>query len=268
MLNFNLDYGRFLLESDITYRQKVAVIGKEVVDELFPFQNPLGEKITINGQKFVVVGVLQEKGTSMRGSSDNKVVIPITTGQRLLGSTEIRTVYLTASSSEVVDTVISQLQSRLVKKFKSEDNFNIFSQTEMLSTVSEVTGTMTAMLGGIAGISLIVGGIGIMNIMLVSVTERTREIGIRKAIGAKKSDILIQFLIESVVLSGMGGLLGLITGIAGSGMISGLVGFETVISPRILIIAIAFSVFVGVFFGIYPANKAARLNPVDALRYE
>ncbi|NPV44595.1 MAG: FtsX-like permease family protein [Firmicutes bacterium] len=268
VLNFNLDYGRFLLESDITYRQKVAVIGKEVVDELFPFQNPLGEKITINGQKFVVVGVLQEKGTSMRGSSDNKVVIPITTGQRLLGSTEIRTVYLTASSSEVVDTVISQLQSRLVKKFKSEDNFNIFSQTEMLSTVSEVTGTMTAMLGGIAGISLIVGGIGIMNIMLVSVTERTREIGIRKAIGAKKSDILIQFLIESVVLSGMGGLLGLITGIAGSGMISGLVGFETVISPRILIIAIAFSVFVGVFFGIYPANKAARLNPVDALRYE
>lgn len=268
VLNFNLDYGRFLLESDIIRRQKVAVIGKEIADELFPLQNPLGERITINGQKFVVVGVLQEKGTSMRGSSDNKVVIPITTGQRLLGSTEIRTVYLTASSSEVVDTVISQLQIRLVKKFKSEDNFNIFSQTEMLSTVSEVTGTMTAMLGGIAGISLIVGGIGIMNIMLVSVTERTREIGIRKAIGAKKSDILTQFLIESVVLSGMGGILGLITGIVGSNLISGLIGFETVISPRILIIAIAFSVFVGIFFGIYPANKAARLNPVDALRYE
>lgn len=204
----------------------------------------------------------------MGGSSDNKIIIPITTGMRLMGDTGIKTVYVQADSAEAVDTAELYLNNYLIKKFKDEDNYKIFNQSEMLSTVNEVTGTLTAMLGGIAGISLLVGGIGIMNIMLVSVTERTREIGIRKAIGAKHSDILIQFLIESIVISGLGGIIGIILGIGGSHLISGMVGFDTVISLNILLIASLFSIIVGVVFGIYPANKAARLNPIEALRYE
>jgi putative ABC transport system permease protein len=266
--NYRVSSGRFLLENDITQRQRTAVIGKEIVDELFPFHNPVGERIKINGQTFTVIGVLEEKGTSAMGSGDNKVIIPITTGQRLAGNTGIRTVYIQAASPEQVDTAELYLNNYLIKKFKSEDGYRIFNQSEMLSTISEVTGILTATLAGIAGISLLVGGIGIMNIMLVSVTERTREIGIRKALGAKHANILVQFLIEAVVISGLGGIIGIIFGISGSMVISNLAGFNTVISVNVILLASMFSILVGVIFGIYPANKAALLNPIDALRYE
>lgn len=268
VLNYEVASGRFLMESDVTGRQKVAVIGKEIVDELFPFQNPLGERIKVNGQTFTIIGTLKEKGTSMAGSSDNKVIIPITVGLRLSGDTGIRNIYIQAASPEDVETAELFINNFLLKKFKDENNYRIFNQSEMLSTINEVTGTFTAMLGGIAGISLLVGGIGIMNIMLVSVTERTREIGIRKAIGAKHSDILVQFLIEAVVISGLGGIIGMLFGISGSLLVSKLVGFSTVVSIKILLIASLFSILVGVGFGIYPANKAALLNPIEALRYE
>lgn len=268
VLNYELSGGRFLIESDLTNRQRVAVIGKEIIDELFPFQNPLGESITIRGQKFTVVGTLKEKGTSMGGSGDNKIIIPLTVGLRLSGDTGIRTIYVQAASAEQVETAELYINNYLVRKFKDEGNYRVFNQSEMLSTMSEVTGTLTAMLGGIAGISLLVGGIGIMNIMLVSVTERTREIGIRKALGAKHSDILIHFLIEALVISCLGGAVGIAIGISGSVLVSKLVGFSTVVSVNMLLIASVFSILVGVGFGIYPANKAALLNPIDALRYE
>jgi putative ABC transport system permease protein len=166
------------------------------------------------------------------------------------------------------DNAETYINNYLFKKFRSEDGYRIFNQSEMLSTISEITGTLTAMLAGIAGISLLVGGIGIMNIMLVLVTERTREIGIRKALGAKHSNILVQFLIEAVVISGLGGIIGIIFGIAGSMAISNMAGFNTVISLNVILLASMFSILVGVAFGIYPANKAALLNPIDALRYE
>lgn len=267
--NHKAEAGRFITPIDVEYRQKIALLGSEVVSELFNNENPVGETIQLNGTNFKVVGVLEEKGSSLGGSSDNKILIPISTAQRFLKSTGVRNIYIQAESSEVVTNVQNEVESYLLKKFDNdEDAYRIFNQTEMLSTVSEVTSSMTLMLGGIAAISLIVGGIGIMNIMLVSVTERTREIGIRKSIGAKRKNILIQFLLESSVLSGVGGLIGVLFGIGGSSLLTRFVGVNTKIEPMILIISFSFSIIVGMFFGIYPANKASKLKPVDALRFE
>jgi len=260
--------GRFLLPVDIDYRQKVVLLGSEVSRELFGFGNPLGQDIKINGVKFKVIGLLEEKGSSAGGSSDDKVVIPITTAMRLLANPQINSISLQAKSKEDVNLVVSQVESALLKKFKDEENYRVFNQAEMLSTVNQVTGTLTLMLGSIAGVSLLVGGIGIMNIMLVSVTERTREIGIRKAIGAKRRDILRQFLVEAVVISSLGGLLGIALGILGAKGIGQLMGINTVMSLQIMLLAFSFSVLVGVFFGLFPANKASRLKPIDALRFE
>lgn len=260
--------GRFLLPVDIDYRQKVVLLGSEVSSKLFGFGNPLGQEVKINGVKFKVVGVLEKKGSSFGGSGDDKVVIPITTAMRLLANPQISSISLQVKSKEDVDLVVSQLESALLRKFKDEDNYRVFNQAEMLSTMNQVTGTLTMMLGGIAGVSLLVGGIGIMNIMLVSVTERTREIGIRKAIGAKRRDILRQFLVEAVVISSMGGILGILVGILGSKAIGALMNMTLVTSPQIMLLAFSFSVLVGVVFGLFPANKASRLKPIDALRFE
>ncbi|HKL09813.1 MAG TPA: FtsX-like permease family protein, partial [Clostridia bacterium] len=191
-----------------------------------------------------------------------------TSAQRLSGDTSIKTIYVQAESKDTVDVAKAYMENYLLREFKDEDAYSVFDQSEVLDTVGDVTGMLTAMLGGIAGISLLVGGIGIMNIMLVSVTERTREIGIRKAIGAKYGDILIQFIIESIVLSGMGGIIGVALGIGGSFAIGKLAGIETVVSSGIVILSTMFALAVGVIFGIYPANKAAKLNTIDALRYE
>lgn len=262
--NFSLARGRFLLSSDLKQRLPVAVLGADVVTELFGPLDPIGEEIRINGLPFTIVGVLAPKG----GGQDNAVIIPASTAARLMRSPGVRTVYLAAPTPEMVNTVSTRLQALLLRRYRDENAFRIFSQTQMLETVSQVTDTLTLMLGGIAGISLLVGGIGIMNIMLVSVTERTREIGIRKALGARRRDILGQFLLEAAVLSGLGGIIGLTLGWGGAQAIERLAGSPTVVVPEVAMLAFAISVGVGIFFGLYPASRAAKLNPVEALRYE
>ncbi|WP_418791963.1 ABC transporter permease [Phosphitispora sp. TUW77] len=266
--NHKVQAGRFILPMDVSLRQKVVLLGTEVSTELFGSMNPVGEMVKINGTNFKVVGLLEEKGSESMGSNDDKVLIPLTTAERLLNSKGIRSVYVQAESPEVVDSVVTQIDNILFRKTNDTDSYRVFNQAEMLSTVNEVTGTFTAMLGGIAAISLLVGGIGIMNIMLVSVTERTREIGIRKAIGAKRKDILRQFLIEALVVSSSGGIIGIILGIAGSSILGSVMSLDTVVSFKIMVLAFGFSLFIGMVFGMYPANKAAKLNPIEALRFE
>ncbi len=266
--NTYVQLGRFLLQNDLDMRFRVAVVGVDVADELFGRRDVIGEEISINGVEFSIVGILEEKGSSVAGSDDNRIIIPLTTGQRLLRSTEVRTFYVSTLSPDVVNQVVGEIERFLTRKFNDENSFRVFNQTQLLSTINEATATLTMMLSGIAGISLLVGGIGIMNIMLVSVTERTREIGIRKAIGAKKRDILVQFLIESAVISGLGGVLGIIVGFMGANFLSRILNIPAAISADVVLLATGFSVGVGIIFGLYPASKAASLNPIDALRYE
>lgn len=264
-----VESGRFILPLDVEHRQKVAVLGTDVVEEIFGSVNPIGESVQINGVDFRVVGILESKGSSMQGSGDEKIVIPVTTAQRMFKSQGVRNIYIGAETSDKVDVVVAQVETYLYNKFdKNEDAYRVFNQTEMLDTVADVSKSMTLMLGGIAGISLLVGGIGIMNIMLVTVTERTREIGIRKAIGAKRKDILRQFLFESATISGVGGIIGVLVGLGGNSLLSAAAGIETQSTVSILVIAFSFSLVVGVFFGLYPASKASKLKPVDALRFE
>ena len=261
--------GRFLLPLDLEYRQKVALLGSSTAQELFGLANPVGQYIKLEGTPFKVIGLLEEKGSTMGGSNDDKIIIPFNTAERLLASAGVRSFYVQVASEEKVDVAIAKLEQKLTKEFRNdEDSFRIFNQQDILDTMGAVTTTMTMLLAGIASISLLVGGIGIMNIMLVSVTERTREIGIRKAIGAKKRNILFQFLIESVVLCLIGGLIGVGLGVGGAALIANLVGIEIAVSFNLVLIAVGFSVFVGVLFGMLPANKAANLNPIEALRYE
>jgi putative ABC transport system permease protein len=264
--NHDIDNGRFLQESDIEYRQNVVVLGSTVANELFGQTGPLGREVRIDGTPFTVIGVLTEKGTGIGGSSDEKIVIPVTTALRFLKSRGVTSVYVQAESPEAVPRVVAALEASLYYHFRDENAFRVFSQTQLLESMSQITTTLTLMLGGIAGISLIVGGIGIMNIMLVSVTERTREIGVCKALGAKRRDILGQFLIESAFLSGFGGIIGMILGFFTVRAISAFSGINAVFSAPVVALALIFSLFVGIFFGIYPAAKASRLNPIDALR--
>ena len=267
--NTKVQAGRFILPIDLTFRQKVVLLGTTVVDELFGPLIPFGQTIRINGVNFKVVGVLEEKGAASFGSNDDRVIIPFTSAQRLTGARGIRSVYVQAESPDSVNSVVAQLDNFLYRKSNQDaDAYRVNNQAEMLSTVNEVTGVLTLMLGGIAGISLVVGGIGIMNIMLVTVTERTREIGVRKAIGAKRSDILRQFLIEAVVVSGYGGIIGIMVGFLISAAVGTLMSIDTAISPQIVGLSFGFSVLVGIVFGLYPANKAAKLNPIEALRFE
>ena len=264
--NHNIQYGRSLVAADLDHRQKVALLGSEVAQELFGGENPLGSEVRINGNAFTVIGVLEEKGDGIGGTNDNKVLIPLTTAQRLLRNMNISALYIQSESPEAVDRVMVSIKASLNQIFRDEDAFRVFNQADLLSTVNQITGTLTLMLGGIAAISLLVGGIGIMNIMLVSVTERTREIGICKALGARKKDILYQFLIESAVISGTGGLIGLALGQLAASLVSRFSDFPTAITFQVAILALAFSVGVGIFFDIWPANKAADLSPVEALR--
>jgi putative ABC transport system permease protein len=256
-----------------------------VAPNLFGEEDPIGQTIKVSvqgrpGVNFRVVGVLQSKGGTGFGSQDDMIVIPITTmQQRILaqrtaqGSQNVGTINVQVTAENQIEAATSAIGDLLRERHRvSEDDFTIQSQADTLAMASQVTGVMTLLLGAIAGISLVVGGIGIMNIMLVSVTERTREIGIRKAVGARKSDILVQFLIEAIVVSLIGGAIGLLAGTGGSFLISNLnitgSQLKTLVSGQSIVLALGVSAAIGIFFGIYPASRAARLNPIEALRYE
>ncbi len=272
--NWTVAEGRFLQQPDIDNRSFVAVIGAEAATEMYGTTHAVGETFSLNGYTLTVVGVLEEVGSSASGSNDNQILIPFTLAQRLSNQTSISSFYVSAASSSQVEQAQAAVESYLEKAFENYNTrsygtqYSVFNQTEMLSTLSETTNTLTLMLGGIAAISLLVGGIGIMNIMLVSVSERTREIGIRKAIGAARSNILTQFLIESLVVSLMGGLLGLVISVGAVQALAPVLEMTLTIPVNVAWMAIAFSVFIGVVFGMYPANKASKLRPIEALHYE
>jgi len=267
--NVKAQTGRFLVQNDLDTMQKVAIIGTAVSNDIFEGKNPIGEKIKINGQLFSVVGILEGKDGGQDQGTDDRVIVPVTVAQRLFRTGVIRNFSIQAAGPDTVESAMNKLNDFLAKTYKNTDSFRVFNQAEMLSTLDNMTGTMTAVLAGIAAISLIVGGIGIMNIMLVSVTERTREIGIRKAIGAKKKNILIQFLIEAIIVTGIGGILGVLIGLSIIRFIIG--GLELV--PEVysipwIMISFGISLIVGIIFGLFPAYKAASLNPIVALRSE
>lgn len=260
--------GRFFNQVDMEYMNYVAVVGTDVADNLFSTRNCLGNYVEISGKKFLIIGVLTSSGSTTAGSKDDRIIIPFTTAQRLMKTKIITNFYATADSAKTVDKAKYTLESYLYSLTKDETSYSVFSESAVLSTMASVTNTLSLMLGGIACISLLVGGIGIMNIMLVSVSERTREIGVRKAIGAKRRDIMVQFLIEAMTISILGGVFGIVMGWAGIQIVAVVMNSTMTMSVPIALMALAFSVAVGVIFGLYPASKASRLRPIDALRYE
>jgi putative ABC transport system permease protein len=272
--NYTLDHGTFFTERDLKSKAKVAILGKTVVDELFPGLDPVGTRIRIRNVPFTVIGVLESKGqTAMGTDQDDVILVPDSTAlYRLSDGKTLRAVLISAVSEDLMDAAEKDIETVLRQMHKlrdgDENDFHIRSQTELISMATQVTGTLTALLSAIAGVSLLVGGIGIMNIMLVSVTERTREIGIRMAVGARGSDILIQFLIEAMILSVIGGVFGILGGVGIALGIGAMTGTSVVISPWVILLTVAFTASVGIFFGFYPARKAAALNPIEALRYE
>ncbi len=271
---WDLSSGECFTERDVEVKKKVAVIGQEVVNNLFPDEDPIGQKIRIRNIPFEVIGVLAEKGQSAMGSDQDDIVLaPATTVlYRLKGGQYINMIMASAISPDKIDAAQDQLTNILRTAHKlddgTDDDFRIRNQAEITEAASESSRILTLLLGSIAGVSLLVGGIGIMNIMLVSVTERTREIGIRLAVGAHYSDVMIQFLSEAVVLSLIGGIIGILVAFGLSALLSHFAGVATSINPAIVFLAFAFSGTVGIFFGFYPARKAAALNPIDALRHE
>jgi putative ABC transport system permease protein len=281
--------GRFIEDKDVDGRSNVAVLGYQSAIDLFGNFDPVGQKIKValpNGENggggkvsLTVVGVLAEQASSGMSDPNEEVFVPISTaqtkifnGRNSLGELIVGSVNVMAASEGQADAVVDEITALLRKRHDiapdEDDDFFVMNQADMLEMANQITGILTAFLGSIAGISLLVGGIGIMNIMLVSVTERTREIGLRKAVGARKGDILLQFLLEAVVLSVLGGWLGILLGM-GLGKLVDLTGLmNSVVTPDSILLAVGFSVAVGLFFGIYPANQAARLSPIEALRYE
>jgi putative ABC transport system permease protein len=266
--------GSFVSQQDINSRNRVAVLGATVAENLFGEMNPTGQNVRINNTPYLVVGVLDSKGQSSMGQDqDDIVLVPLTTAQeRLLGITYLNSISIQVTKMEGMDQAQEQITSLLRQRHKisgtKEDDFTVRNLTSIMAMMTETTGTITLLLGSIGAISLLVGGIGIMNIMMVSVTERTREIGIRKALGATYRDIMLQFLIESVVIGVLGGIFGIFLGILAAFAISTFGGLNTVISAVSILVPFGFSIAVGLFFGIYPARKAALLDPIEALRYE
>jgi putative ABC transport system permease protein len=277
---YTIATGSFFTTADVQSNSKVVVVGKTVVDSLFQGQDPVGQQIKINRQTFTVIGTFASKGSAALGNQDNIAVVPITTAWAYLTGgrgKNITQIIIEATGPDSVKAAQAEATTILLNNHQVADptnpDFTTQSQQDILAATSSITGTLTVLLGAIAAISLVVGGIGIMNIMLVTVTERTREIGIRKAIGARRRDILLQFLIESMVLSGLGGLLGIAVGWFISAQISAIkIGGSSLPPPVVsipsVLLAFGVSVGIGLFFGIYPANRAAGLHPIEALRYE
>lgn len=272
--NWTMAEGRFISSKNVENRERVAVVGQTVVKNLFAGEDPVGKEIRVKNIPFRVIGVLNSKGNGTMGNDqDDTIFIPYTTAmERVEGVDYLRMVYVVASDDNGINRLQSDIENLLRVRHSIKDtnldDFNIQNMKSIMETMEQTTGTLTLFLGAVAAISLVVGGIGIMNIMLVSVTERTREIGIRKALGATYFVIVTQFLIEAVVISLMGGLIGIALGIGASKLIGLASGMSTVISVPTIVLSFAFSMAIGLVFGIYPARKAAKLNPIDALHYE
>ena len=272
--NWTMAEGRFISSKNVENRERVAVVGQTVVKNLFAGEDPVGKEIRVKNIPFRVIGVLNSKGNGTMGNDQDDVIfIPYTTAmERVEGVDYLRMVYVVASDDNGIDRLQSDIENLLRVRHSIKDtnldDFNIQNMKSIMETMEQTTGTLTLFLGAVAAISLVVGGIGIMNIMLVSVTERTREIVIRKALGATYFVIVTQFLIEAVVISLMGGLIGIALGIGASKLIGLASGMSTVISVPTIVLSFAFSMAIGLVFGIYPARKAAKLNPIDALHYE
>jgi putative ABC transport system permease protein len=271
--NYEVWQGTFLTDASVDARMRVAVLGATTADDLGLGASAIGSTITVNGLPFQVVGILQAKGSVGPISEDDQITIPLSTAQQyFVAGDSVRSIALSVASQGQIDAVKNELASTLDQRHGlsagQTADYTIQDQSQLLGTVGNISTLLTILLAGIASISLIVGGIGIMNIMLVSVRERTREIGIRKAIGARSRDILAQFLVEALTISVIGGLIGIVVGVAASALIGAVAGWGFAFNPITVVVAVAFSLVVGVVFGVWPARQAARLDPIAALRYE
>jgi len=266
--SYEMETGRFIGYIDIENRQKVCILGKYIANELFGNEDPVGCDIKINAEKYQVVGVVAAKQDAEEGSSDDMLIIPYTTASRLSRNSIVSNYSFSAKDKDTVDEAKTVLENYLLKVFNSSDYYRVYNQADSLEQINELSGTLTTVLVGIAAISLLVGGIGIMNIMLVSVTERTKEIGIRKSLGGKRRDILMQFVIEAATTSALGGVIGIGVGIGAAIGVGKLLDMTAAISANAIIIAFSVSVGIGIIFGYFPAAKASKLNPIDALRYD
>lgn len=266
--DLQLQSGRFIVDLDHDNHSKIAVLGSDTAQTLFGLGDPVGESVKVNGTSYKVVGVLKSVGSSLGTSGDHTIFVPLSTGQRLASTMNIGTTYVKVENEDMINFISSRIESTMYSIVGDADSYSVSSSKDLMETASSVNETMTLMLGGSAAISLIVGGIGIMNIMLVSVSERTKEIGIRKAIGAKRENILLQFLIEAVVLSSLGGIIGVGIGVISAQIYTIATGTTIAYSIPVMLLSFVFSLLVGVVFGVFPANKASKLDPIQALRYE
>ncbi len=267
--NLHVEIGSFITNEDVEFHRKIAIIGRTVKREIFGEDNPLGKMVRLAGVKYRVVGIMEKKGVSLGFDIDDLVFIPIKSAQDLFDTDKMTEVLVEAINAEMIDIAKEEVIRLLKKRHDNKEDFTVITQASLLSTLNTILSVLTYVIGAIAGISLLVGGIGIMNIMLVSVQERTREIGIRKAIGAQNRDILKQFIVESTIISTCGGLIGIL---AGAGIATAIPLIFPAVPIKVslwsVLLAFFFSAAVGIFFGAFPAQKAAKLNPIDALRYE